>query len=259
MRRACLPDFATTGRSPQETWRRPEPLPHRLRATETEAGTLRPPFPSDAGVQQEQDPGSPGSARTSTNDWTPSGPVRWATSASPACSSTPPTSRPASTTASSSRRSSSPLGAPPAEGWGSVTQDGGREVVGVVAGDSETEAFWIRFLRHLRERGLSGVRPVISDSHSGLVKAIRKVMPGAARESRSSARLVQPSRSPRRPSGRTAPRRCGDRCRRRSAGRPCPVHLMRVESAGGAGELIVRGGGSRDADVPLPGVHGPAR
>jgi transposase-like protein len=61
-----------------------------------------------------------------------------------------------------------------------VTQDGGREVVGVMVGDSETEAFWAQFLRHLRERGLTGVRLVISDSHSGLVKAIRKVMLGAA-------------------------------------------------------------------------------
>ncbi len=61
-----------------------------------------------------------------------------------------------------------------------VTQDGGREVVGVMVGDSETEAFWAQFRRHLRERGLSGVRLVISDSHSGLVKAIRKVMLGAA-------------------------------------------------------------------------------
>ncbi|BFO18267.1 hypothetical protein SHKM778_46550 [Streptomyces sp. KM77-8] len=61
-----------------------------------------------------------------------------------------------------------------------VTQDGGREVVGVMVGDSETEAFWTQFLRHLRERGLSGVRLVTSDSHSGLVKANRKVMLGAA-------------------------------------------------------------------------------
>jgi putative transposase len=61
-----------------------------------------------------------------------------------------------------------------------VTEDGGREVLGVMVGDSETEAFWTEFLRSLRERGLSGVRLVISDSHSGLVKAIRKVMLGAA-------------------------------------------------------------------------------
>ncbi|MGW1365209.1 IS256 family transposase [Streptomyces chartreusis] len=61
-----------------------------------------------------------------------------------------------------------------------ITGDGGREVLGVMVGDSETEAFWTEFPRSLRERGLSGVRLVISDSHSGLVKAIRKVMPGAA-------------------------------------------------------------------------------
>jgi putative transposase len=44
---------------------------------------------------------------------------------------------------------------------------------------SETELFWTAFLRSLRERGLSGVRLVIGDHHSGLVKAIRKVMIGA--------------------------------------------------------------------------------
>ncbi|MEU2835476.1 IS256 family transposase, partial [Streptomyces lavendulae] len=60
-----------------------------------------------------------------------------------------------------------------------VTEDGGREVLGVMVGDSETEVFWTEFLRSLRERGLSGVRLVISDSHSGLVKAIRKVMIGS--------------------------------------------------------------------------------
>jgi putative transposase len=61
-----------------------------------------------------------------------------------------------------------------------ITEDGGREVLGVMVGDSETEVFWTQFLRSLRERGLSGVRLVIGDHHSGLVKAIRKVMLGAA-------------------------------------------------------------------------------
>jgi putative transposase len=61
-----------------------------------------------------------------------------------------------------------------------ITQDGGREVLGVMVGDSETEVFWTEFLRSLRERGLSGVRLVLADHHSGLVKAIRKVMLGAA-------------------------------------------------------------------------------
>ncbi|MEV7776126.1 IS256 family transposase [Kitasatospora sp. NPDC086791] len=61
-----------------------------------------------------------------------------------------------------------------------ITEDGGREVLGLVVGDSETEVFWAEFLRSLRERGLAGVRLVIGDHHSGLVKAIRKVMLGAA-------------------------------------------------------------------------------
>jgi putative transposase len=60
-----------------------------------------------------------------------------------------------------------------------ITEDGGREVLGLMVGDSETEAFWSEFLRSLRERGLSGVRLVIVDHHSGLVKAVRKVMLGA--------------------------------------------------------------------------------
>ena len=56
-----------------------------------------------------------------------------------------------------------------------ITEDGGREVLGVMIGDSETELFWTEFPRSLRERGLGGVRLVIGDHHLGLVKAIRKV------------------------------------------------------------------------------------
>ncbi|MFD8390815.1 transposase [Streptomyces sp. NPDC059680] len=36
-----------------------------------------------------------------------------------------------------------------------ITEDGGREVPGVVVCDSEARVFWTEFLRHLRERGLS--------------------------------------------------------------------------------------------------------
>jgi hypothetical protein len=53
-------------------------------------------------------------------------------------------------------------------------------VLGLMVGDSESEAFWKEFLRSLRERGLSGVRLVVTDQHSGLVAAVRKVMLGAA-------------------------------------------------------------------------------
>lgn len=61
-----------------------------------------------------------------------------------------------------------------------VTEHGGREVLGVMVGDSETEPFWTQFLRSLRERGLTGVRLVLSDNHAGLVKAVRTVMIGSA-------------------------------------------------------------------------------
>ena len=58
--------------------------------------------------------------------------------------------------------------------------DGYREVLGVDVGDSENEAFWTEFLRDLRDRGLAGVRLVVSDAHAGLRKAIRRVLQGAA-------------------------------------------------------------------------------
>jgi transposase-like protein len=61
-----------------------------------------------------------------------------------------------------------------------ITTGGHREVLGLAVGDSEGKAFWIEFLRSLRARGLSGVRLVISDAHTGLVAAIRTVLLGAA-------------------------------------------------------------------------------
>ena len=61
----------------------------------------------------------------------------------------------------------------------SVTIDGNREVLGVDVGDSEDEVFWTAFLRSLRDRGLTGVRLVISDAHSGLKASIARVFAGA--------------------------------------------------------------------------------
>jgi putative transposase len=52
-----------------------------------------------------------------------------------------------------------------------VSADGRQEVLGCQVGDSETESFWTDFLRVLRDRGLTGVQLVISDSHRGLTKA----------------------------------------------------------------------------------------
>ena len=56
-----------------------------------------------------------------------------------------------------------------------VTADGGREVLGLDVGDSEDEVFWRGFLRTLKQRGLAGVRLVISDQHAGLVAALGRV------------------------------------------------------------------------------------
>jgi len=56
-----------------------------------------------------------------------------------------------------------------------VTAIGGREVLGVDVGDSEDEVFWRGFLRTLKERGLAGVRLIISDQHAGLVAALGRV------------------------------------------------------------------------------------
>ena len=54
--------------------------------------------------------------------------------------------------------------------------DGRREVLGMQAGPSEAETFWIEFLRRLARRGLRGVKLVISDAHEGIKAAVSKVM-----------------------------------------------------------------------------------
>ena len=61
-----------------------------------------------------------------------------------------------------------------------VASDGNREVLDVAVGDSEDELFWTEFLRRLRDRGLHGVRLVISDAHRGLSRAISRTLAGAA-------------------------------------------------------------------------------
>ena len=63
-----------------------------------------------------------------------------------------------------------------------VTAGGGREVLGLDVGDSEDEVFWRGFLRTLKQRGLAGVRLVISDQHAGLVAALGRVFQGAGHQ-----------------------------------------------------------------------------
>ena len=63
-----------------------------------------------------------------------------------------------------------------------ITADGNREVLGCDVGDSETEALWQKILASLRDRGLGGVRLVISDAHRGLAAAADRWFQGAAQQ-----------------------------------------------------------------------------
>jgi putative transposase len=56
-----------------------------------------------------------------------------------------------------------------------VNRDGRREILGLGLGPSEAATFWLGFLRGLQQRGLAGVKLVISDSHEGLKAAIAQV------------------------------------------------------------------------------------
>lgn len=57
-----------------------------------------------------------------------------------------------------------------------LNEEGRREVLGMRVGHAETEEFWTEFLRSVLDRGLRGTRLVVSDSHSGLKKAIERCM-----------------------------------------------------------------------------------
>ena len=57
---------------------------------------------------------------------------------------------------------------------------GMRYVLGFDVVDTESYDSWLAFLRGLRERGVGGVRLVVSDAHGGLVRAIGEVFQGAA-------------------------------------------------------------------------------
>lgn len=58
-----------------------------------------------------------------------------------------------------------------------VTPEGYREHLGVWLGPSESEASWAQVFHDLVERGLHGVRYVVSDEHVGLLAALRRYFP----------------------------------------------------------------------------------
>jgi putative transposase len=61
-----------------------------------------------------------------------------------------------------------------------VNADGHREILGLQVTSAEDGAGWLAFLRDLTARGLTGVRLVTSDAHSGLTAAIGATLPGAS-------------------------------------------------------------------------------
>ena len=60
-----------------------------------------------------------------------------------------------------------------------VDSDGYRRILGVSEGYKEDKAGWLGFLKELKERGLTGVRLMISDACLGLVESIAEVFPDA--------------------------------------------------------------------------------
>jgi transposase-like protein len=58
-----------------------------------------------------------------------------------------------------------------------VNADGHREILGLDVTSAEDGAGWLAFFRGLVARGLSGVKLVTSDAHSGLVAAIGATLP----------------------------------------------------------------------------------
>lgn len=61
-----------------------------------------------------------------------------------------------------------------------VGRDGHRTILGVAEGGKEDTDGWRSFLRHLKQRGLRGVRLVVSDKCLGLVEAVGECFPEAA-------------------------------------------------------------------------------
>ena len=58
-----------------------------------------------------------------------------------------------------------------------VNSAGNREIIGAAEGGKEDKESWLKFLRSLKARGLTGTRVMVGDKCLGLVEAIREVFP----------------------------------------------------------------------------------
>jgi len=61
-----------------------------------------------------------------------------------------------------------------------VQMDGYREILGARITDCENEMFWSGLFEDLKERGLTGVKRVVSDGHAGIQKAAEAAFLGAS-------------------------------------------------------------------------------
>ena len=60
-----------------------------------------------------------------------------------------------------------------------ISDEGYREILSIAIGDSENEVDWGNVFKHLKDRGISGVKYVVSDHHQGLVNALQRHFQGA--------------------------------------------------------------------------------
>ena len=61
-----------------------------------------------------------------------------------------------------------------------VNESGYREILGICEGAKEDKTGWSAFLKHLKERGLKGVRLITSDACIGLTESAAEFFPEAA-------------------------------------------------------------------------------
>ena len=61
-----------------------------------------------------------------------------------------------------------------------VNGEGYREILGICEGAKEDKAGWSAFLKHLKGRGLHGIRLIISDACMGLAESAAEFFPEAA-------------------------------------------------------------------------------
>jgi putative transposase len=98
-----------------------------------------------------------------------------------------------------------------------VNESGYREILGICEGAKEDKSGWSEFLKHLKERGLKGIRLITSDACIGLAESAAEFFPEAAWQGASCTGIAT--------SSATCPRpRCG-------RSRPCSRRFTRARTS----------------------------